>query len=264
MKLATQDRVFFGDTYEQKLTKIKAVGFDGLEIDGRLLMDRFAEIRKAVQATGVEISSVCGGYRGWIGDFDAEQRALAIRDIGEILKYTAEIGAAGVIAPAAFGIFSRKLPPFSPPRNSDEDREILMDSLRQLNELAKSAGSMLLVEPLNRYEDHMINCLDDAARLIRKGGFNAVKVMPDFFHMQIEEPDISLSLKGAADLITHVHLADSNRLPPGQGHCDFRKAFLTLKEIGFTGYMAVECELLPGNEEAAYIEMADYLRTCML
>ncbi|QGQ98353.1 sugar phosphate isomerase/epimerase [Paenibacillus psychroresistens] len=263
MKLATQDRGFLGKTYEEKLLKIQAIGLEGLEIDGKNLINRFAEIKQAVLTTGVPISSICGGYRGWIGDFDAEQRALSIQDIGEILKYTGEIGAAGVIVPAAFGILSKKLPPFTSPRSAANDREVLLDSLGQLNILAESAGSHLLLEPLNRYEDHMINRLDEAGSLIVEGGFKAVKIMADFFHMQIEEPDISASLRKSSDLITHVHLADSNRLQPGFGHMDFRTGFQTLKEIGFTGFMAVECELAPGDEETAYIEMVRYLKSCL-
>ncbi|RED64055.1 sugar phosphate isomerase/epimerase family protein [Cohnella lupini] len=263
MLLATQDRGFFGQTYEQKLNKLKEIGFEGLEIDGKPLIERFDELRQAVRSTGVAISSVCGGYRGWIGDFDAEQRAFAVSDISEILSYSGELGARGIVVPAAFGIFSKKLPPFGSPRASDEEREILLDSLSKLNESALASGAELLLEPLNRYEDHMINRLEDAASLIREGGFKGVKVMADFFHMQIEEPDISASLRAAGELVTHVHLADSNRLQPGYGHTDFRAGFRTLKEIGFTGYMAVECELAPGDGEQAYVEMAKYLKSCM-
>ncbi|WP_219837060.1 sugar phosphate isomerase/epimerase family protein [Paenibacillus sp. R14(2021)] len=263
MKLATQDRGFFGSTYEQKLSKLKELGFEGLEIDGKSLIENYSEIEKAVKATGVSISSICGGYRGWIGDFDDEQRKLAIADIGEIMKRTAEIGAAGVIAPAAFGIFSRKLPPFAPPRSAEVEREALLDSLSKLNDHALSTGSALLLEPLNRYEDHMINKLEDAASLIQEGGFRGVKVIADFFHMQIEERDISASLRETGSLVAHVHLADSNRLQPGCGHTDFRKGFRTLKEIGFEGHMAVECELAPGDGLQAYAEMANYLKACM-
>ncbi|MBB3128521.1 sugar phosphate isomerase/epimerase [Paenibacillus rhizosphaerae] len=263
MKLATQDRGFFGSTYEAKLSKLQELGFEGLEIDGKWLIEKYDEIEKAVKATGVPISSICGGYRGWIGDFDQEQRALAIQDIGAILERSADIGAAGVVVPAAFGIFSRKLPPFVSPRPADEEREVLLDSLRKLNDYAVSSGSLLLLEPLNRYEDHMINTLEDASGLIREGNFSGVKVMADFFHMQIEEWDISESLRKTADLVAHVHLADSNRLQPGYGHTDFKTGFRTLKDIGFTGYMAVECELVPGDGLKAYAEMAGFLKACM-
>ncbi|MDQ0970310.1 hypothetical protein QFZ31_000188 [Neobacillus niacini] len=102
------------------------------------------EINKAVKNTRVGISSICGGYQGWIGEFNLEKKKQAIDEIVEILKYTAEIGAVGVIAPASFGMFSRKLPPYIPPRLSEEDMEVLMESLSRLNSLAESVGSVLL------------------------------------------------------------------------------------------------------------------------
>ncbi|WP_274363134.1 sugar phosphate isomerase/epimerase family protein [Paenibacillus thermotolerans] len=261
MKLATQDRAFFGNSFTEKLAKIRTLGFAGLEIDGKRLMEQFEEIRAAVKETGTGISSICGGYRGWIGAFEPEERKRAIEDIGEILKYTAEIGAAGVVAPAAFGICSRKLPPFRSPRSEEEERAVLLDALDQIDRLAKQAGSFLLLEPLNRYEDHMINRLSDAAGLIREGNFSSVKVMADFFHMNIEERDIAASIRETGELIAHVHLADSNRLLPGLGHTDFRSGFQALKEIGFEGYMAIECELRD-NPEQAYIESVRFLTEC--
>lgn len=260
MKLATQDRGFFGDSFEEKLSKVKELGFEGLEIGGDVLIKRFDKIKKAVKATGVPISSICGGYRGWIGAFEEEERKKAIADIGEILRYTSEIGATGVIAPAAFGIFSRKLPPFAPPRTVEEDREVLLDSLEKINVLAKEAGSILFLEPLNRYEDHMINRLEQAKSLIDDGGFSSVKVLADFFHMNMEEENIAKSIEDINHLIGHVHLADSNRLMPGQGHIDFDSGFKALQKIGFTGFMSIECEISV-DPVKSYLESAAFLKS---
>jgi len=260
MKLATQDRSFFGESFKEKLTKVRELGFEGLEISGNVLIDRFDEIKQAIHITGVPISSICGGYRGWIGAFEAEERKQAISDIGEIFHYTAEIGATGVIVPAAFGLFSRKLPPFAPPRSMAEDREVLLDSLNKLDLLAKETGSTLFLEPLNRYEDHMINRLEQAATLITEGRFAHVKILADFFHMNMEEARIADSIVAAGNLIGHVHLADSNRLLPGQGHIDFEAGFNALQKIRFTQFMSIECEIV-GKPEREYLKSAAFLHT---
>lgn len=262
MKLATQDRPLFGTSFENKLGFIQKFGFDGLELSGEVLIDRFAEIKAAVKSTSMKISSVCGGYRGWIGHYEQEQRERAIRDIGEIMKYTAEIGAEGVIAPAAFGMFSKKLPPFSPPRSEEADREILLDSLSRINELGKKTGSILFLEPLNRYEDNMINRIEHAVSLIEAGAFTHIKAMADFFHMHMEEADLAKSILDNGNYIAHVHLADSNRLEPGKGHLDFVSGFKALRQIGFKGYMSIECGLSVDNEQA-YVETAAYLKSCL-
>jgi len=66
--------------------------------------------------------------------------------------------------------------------------------------------------------------------------------MADFFHMSIEEDTIAGALREyATGYVRHIHLADSNRATPGHGHTDFAAAFAVLEEIGWDGYMALEC-----------------------
>ncbi|GGE15586.1 xylose isomerase [Marinithermofilum abyssi] len=262
MKLAVQDNSFFGNRFEEKLTRIRSLGFEGLEVNGEDLIERFDEIKRAVRFTGVPISSVCGGYRGWIGDFNQERRKQAIHDISEIMTRAGEIGATGVVVPAAYGMFSKRLPPFTPPRSEEEDKEVLLESLTKIEQSAQQAGTLLLLEPLNRYEDHMLNRLSDAAALIAEGGFSAVKIIADFFHMNIEESNIPESIHRAKDLIYHVHLADSHRYQPGTAHLDFVSGIRALKEIGFDRYMALECRII-GDPADAYPQTVHYLRSCI-
>ncbi|WP_223593690.1 sugar phosphate isomerase/epimerase family protein [Neobacillus bataviensis] len=262
MKLVIQDRPLFGNTFVEKLNRIASIGFDGLEIDGDVLLARLNEIKMAIQSTGVPITSICGGYRGWIGDFERENREMALHDLEKILKCTAEIGAIGVVAPAAFGIFSHKLPPFKAPRTSEEDKQVLLESLFKINRIAEAEGTTLLLEPLNRYEDHMINTLDQAAELIREGNFHSIKIIADFFHMNMEEKNIVESIHNAKDLIWHVHLSDSNRLQPGLGHTDFVSAFRALRDIGYDESLAIDSPFV-GDPSKVYSECCDYLRECL-
>ncbi|MCL6547587.1 MAG: sugar phosphate isomerase/epimerase [Alicyclobacillus sp.] len=259
MKFATPDCAWYGDSFEQKLRTAQAFGFDAMEIGGDVLVRRFEEIRTASRETGFPVSSVCGGYRGWIGDLDEEGRRTAIQDISEILRRTGDIGAVGVVVPAAFGMFSKKLPPFQPPRSAAQDLEVLLDSLQRLDQVAGEAGCFVLLEPLNRYEDHMLNRLSDAVSVIEQGAFRHVKVTADLFHMNIEEADLAASIRQAGTHIGHVHLADSNRLQPGLGHTDFASAFAALKEVGFDGFAALECEVR-GEPQQAFREVVTFLR----
>ena len=89
-----------------------------------------------------------------------------------------------------------------------------------------------------------------------------VNIMADFFHMSIEEADIAASIRGAAQYVKHVHLADSNRTQPGTGHTEFRSGFAALQEIGFEGFMALECGIT-GDPEESLPATAAYLKSCM-
>jgi sugar phosphate isomerase/epimerase len=109
-------------------------------------------------------------------------------------------------------------------------------------------GVELWLEPLNRYEDHMVNTLEQGADLCRASGSPAVRLMADLFHMNIEEEDIGRALVDAGDLVAHLHLADSSRLEPGTGHTSFAEALGALPS--FRGWGAIECRLSGPPEQA--------------
>ena len=131
-----------------------------------------------------------------------------------------------MLTPASWGMFSLRLPPFTPPRQPDEDRKVLLEALVELAEHAAAEGVWLAVEPINRYEDYMINRIDQAVGLgdevERETGLGSVRVCADLFHMNIEEDDLAAAIRAAGPRIAHVHVDDTNRLQPGTGHMDFR------------------------------------------
>lgn len=263
IKLATQDKPFLADDFKTKLLQIQEMGFDGFEADGSMLLNRFDELEEAVKETGVPVTSVCGGYGGWIGDFVEYRRQKGLEDIRLILERAGSLGACGLIVPAAWGMFSLRLPPMTPPRPAEEDKKVLIDSLSQLEETCKETGTIMLLEPLNRYEDHMLNTLDAAGEIICDGKLEHVKIMADFFHMNIEEQDIRKSICKWGKMIGHIHLADSHRFQPGDGHMDFIYGFEALKEIDFQGVMAFECRVLGEDQKGLYKKSVEYIRDCM-
>ena len=48
MKIATQNQAFFPTAIMEKFEYIKAMGFDGYEIDGRLLVENLDEVKAAI------------------------------------------------------------------------------------------------------------------------------------------------------------------------------------------------------------------------
>jgi sugar phosphate isomerase/epimerase len=160
------------------------------------------------------------------------------------------------------GALSRALPPFEVSRTREEDRRVLLDALEELGEHADREGTLVLLEPLNRYEDHMLNRLEEAVELSRASGRVSVKVMGDLFHMNIEEDDAAESIRRAEGHLAHVHLADSNRAHPGAGHNDFASTFAALRDIGFDGYLAMECSIR-GDAEKVLPQVVRHLRSLM-
>lgn len=191
MKIATQNQAFFPTAIMEKFEYIKGMGFDGYEIDGRLLVENLDEVKAAIKATGLPVTTACGGYDGWIGDFIEERRLNGLQQIERILEALAEVGGKGIIVPAAWGMFTFRLPPMTSPRSLDGDRKAVSASLRWLDEVAARTGTTVYLEPLNRYQDHMINTLADARRYIVENGLKHVQIIGDFYHMNIEEDSLT-------------------------------------------------------------------------
>ncbi|EKK5242497.1 sugar phosphate isomerase/epimerase [Cronobacter sakazakii] len=262
MKIATQNQAFFPENILEKFRYIKAMGFDGYEIDGKLLVDNLAEVKAAIQETGLPVTSACGGYDGWIGDFIEERRLNGLSQITRILEALAEVGGKGIVVPAAWGMFTFRLPPMKSPRSLAGDRKAVSDSLRYLDEVAARTGTTVFLEPLNRYQDHMINTLADARRYIVEGGLKHVKIIGDFYHMNIEEDNLCKAFHDNRDLLGHVHIADNHRYQPGSGAIDFHSAFDQLRVDGYDGYIVYECRIRADDPAQAYRQSLDFLRQC--
>jgi len=261
MKLACQEQHIPGGTLLEKWDFCRRHGFDGIELRGRDgfgFRDRLPELR-AARRGGVVMPSVCPDTDHFIGHFDAERRRDAIAQMKSLLSVMAEIGGAGAMTPASWGMFSRRLPPFRPPRSPEQDREVLVDALGQLGEHAAREGVVVWLEPLNRYEDHMVNRLAQAADLARATGFDTVQVVGDLYHMNIEEAELPKAIREAGALLTHMQIGDSNRLQPGAGHLDFAGAFAALADIGYEGYLAMECGI-DGEPAAVLPQVASFVR----
>jgi sugar phosphate isomerase/epimerase len=250
--LAIQEHLVPGDDVAEKLGVAQAAGFDGLELRDAA--------RAGLAAVRGAAPTACPELRGWLGDFDAGRRAQAIEDLRRQLDGVAALGGRGVITPAAWGMFTLRLPPFDPPpRTPEQDREVLLEGLAEVGAHAEQAGVVLLFEPLNRYEDHMVNAVAGGLELIAAAGSPGVRLLADTYHMNIEEDDPCAALRAAGDALGAVHLSDSNRHQPGTGHVPFAAILAALREIGFDGVLSVECRLR-GEPGEAVRACGAYLR----
>jgi sugar phosphate isomerase/epimerase len=111
-----------------------------------------------------------------------------------------------------------------------------------LNEVEGTNGH-ILIEGINRYESPYMNNLADCADVVKKINHPNAGVLADFFHMSIEEVNLPQSILDCGHLIRHVHLGDSNRLLPGNGNTDWKGCFEALKQIGYSGYLNLECAI---------------------
>jgi len=129
--------------------------------------------------------------------------------------------------------------------------EWLLAGLARVARQAAAAGVRIVIEPINRYESNWLNTVDEVMDLIGRLGVDNVGVLPDTFHMNIEEQDIAAALGRAGPRLWHLHVADSNRRAPGAGHLDFRAVVATLSALEYRGAVSAEILQDPSFEAAA-------------
>jgi len=245
LALACQEQLLTGDTLQQKWESALSAGFDAIELRGKpagAFAVRLPELLRA-RADGVVMETVCVDMLHFVGAFDDDLRRDAIEQMSQQLRTIAAIGGRLAVTPASYGMFSRRLPPFEPPRSPEDDRAVLVDGFGTLAGVAAAEGVLICIEPLNRYEDHMINTLAAAAELCDTVGSPAMGICADTYHMNIEETDVADSLAAAAPWLQHVQVSDSNRLEAGTGHFDWPAALAALDSVGFHHPLAYECRL---------------------
>ena len=105
---------------------------------------------------------------------------------------------------------------------------------------ARKIGLDFGIEPVNRYESHLINTGWQAVAMIERVGADNIFVHLDTYHMNIEEKGAGNGILDAREHLRYIHLSESDRGTPGEGTCDWDEIFATLRAIGFTGGLAME------------------------
>lgn len=142
LKTACQEQLLPGETLQQKWDFAQDAGFDGIELRAKgdlHFRERLPELRAALR-DGVVMPTVCVDMLHFFGAFDAGLRRDAIVQLKSQLSVIAELGGLGAQTPASYGMFSRRLPPFEPPRGAEEERAVLLDGLTELGEHARDEG----------------------------------------------------------------------------------------------------------------------------
>ena len=245
IRLSVQEQYLHGDTIITKWEHAQRLGFDAIELRGAgdLAFEARLPDLKAAAAAGVPMPTVCVQMLHFVGDFDADKRADAYAQMKSQLSVMAAIGGRLAMTPASYGTFSTRLPPFISPRSAADDHEILVDAFGRLAEHAAREGVVIALEPLNRYENHMINTLGQGRALCEEIGSPHLGIAADTYHMNIEEADPLKAFVDAGPWLKHVQLSDSNRLEPGAGHLDWSALLNTIWANGYAEEQAFECRL---------------------
>ena len=243
--------VVFRDKLDVSVRKARGLGYDGVELALALATEVDVPItRRLLGEEGMRLAAVSTGRvfaeQGvWLTHPDGSVRRRAVEILTALVDVAAELGAPRVnIGRVRGGVHGGDSP------EAAEGR--FFEGIGLCADHAAQRDITIVLEPVNRYEiDYVNSVLPDGIDVVRRLGHPNVKLMPDVFHMNIEDASIADSLVAAGPLVGYVHLADSNRWAPGQGHTDFPAIVAALAEIRYDDDVAVEILPYPSADEAA-------------
>lgn len=247
-EITTGPWIYWNDL-EQSLAHASSLGFDGVELftasadaivvsELKALLDKY---HLQLAAVGTGAGKVIHGLT--LCHPDPKIRQQAIEFITQMMDFGAQFN-----APAIIGSMQGQV---LPSENRELALQYLAESLLTLGKHASSLGVSLIYEPLNRYETNLMNTLGQGAAFLEKHQIEHVGLLADLFHMNIEEVDLGESILENKNSIIHVHFADSNRRPVGNGHTHLSDVAKALKKINYHGFISAEAFPWPNSEAAA-------------
>lgn len=249
----------FHDNLEVACSAAAELGFDGIEIFAPSpQMVQSLPLKQLLQTFGLKLAALGTGagmlvHRLQLCDPNPDQRKKAEEFIADMLRAGAEFG-----APAIVGSMQGRWDDATP---RPAALQLLSDAMERLGRLAESLGTVLLYEPLNRYETNLCNTMREGAELLMPLSTRSVKILADLFHLNIEETSVADGLRDAGTFLGHLHFVDSNRQAAGQGHMDFGQVAAVLEEMNYLGYASAEAFPIPDSLSAAKQTIRTFQKT---
>lgn len=227
----------FDASHLSLLPRIKAAGFDGVEIPMYKGRDfAVADVRRGLADTGLEctICSILVDGLSLISE-DASLRARAVEQLKENIATSAEAGAKIIAGPlySPVGYLAGR-------RRTSDEWNRAVECWQQLGPTLAQHGVTVAIEPLNRFETFFLNTAEDAARFCDEVNHPNVGILFDTFHANIEEKDIAEGYRTVARHLKHVHTCENDRGTPGTGHVEWQSVFQAIRDIHYDGWLTIE------------------------
>jgi protein FrlC len=227
---------------EETIKRLARIGYDGIEIGAAaphafpayLSKERRRELKQVLADNNIEVSAMLpapGGGPGFnVASPLAEERRAAIEQYKQVGELCADLGGKTLLYVAGWQIFGT---------SRQQAFAWSRDALAEIAPVVAGFGVTAAVEPTPT-DSNLIETYDDAIELMEAVGAPNVKLMFDTIHVLYRNEVPTDYVYRMAKHLHYVHLAELNRLAPGQGRCDWVGLIAALKEIGYDGYLSME------------------------
>ena len=227
---------------EEVVPRLAAIGYDGIELGAAsphaypdfTSPQRRREIRQLFEHNNIALVSMLpapGGGPGFnVSSPIPEERAGAIDQYKKVVTLCAELGGKIVLYVAGWQVFGT---------TRDEAWGWSRAALAEVAAYAQTQNITMCIEPTSA-DSNLIDSADDAIKLKDEVAAPNIKLMFDTYHTIYRNEVATDYVHRFGKDLAHVHLADSDRLPPGEGTGEFPTLIKALKKTGFDGYLTME------------------------
>ena len=244
MKIGMNLLLWTGHVTEEHLPVLRALkktGFDGVEVPVFDVSDaaHYNWLGGVLDDIGLErtvVAIIPDEAHSPISP-DAAARQGAVDHLQRVVDCSHKLGGQIIAGPwfQPLGVFTGDKP-------SEAELDRCAGVHRQILPEMRVAGITPGLEPLNRFEAHLLNTCDQAIAYAERVGEGGIGMLYDTFHANIEEKDPLAALRAlhASGNLAHVHISENDRGTPGRGHAPIRPTIAALKALGYDGWLTIE------------------------
>jgi sugar phosphate isomerase/epimerase len=219
---------------------VKEAGYDYIELGAASEFapeedeTAWAERRKVLLALPLPAETFNVFLRGFSLTGPESDMAYATQFISTLLRRMAEVNGKVVVFGSS-GV--RNVPEGFPIEKANEQIGRFLEICAVEAEKNKV---IVAIEPLNKAESNIINLVSEGAAWARKINHPHLRNLADSYHMERENEPVS-AIVDSADVLAHVHTADTERVSPGTNGYDHVALFRAMRDANYDERISIEC-----------------------
>lgn len=214
------------------------------------------KISKLIQQLGMEFGQ-------FVGTMNFKEATFAGRDKSLREQVLKEVRASIEIAKRMNTKFIHNVLGMADPKLPwDFQMANAIELLKQVAEIYEPHGIVMVMETMNHKINHpgmFLHTIPQAYAMAKAVGSPSVKILFDFYHVQIQEGNIIPTLDYAWDEIGYIQIGDSpGRNEPTSGEINFVNVLQHVHDKGYKGFIGMEHGTKKAGKEGALAALAAY------
>jgi hydroxypyruvate isomerase len=240
------ETIFTNLPFLERLEKVKETGVEAFEFWEWKPKDIDA-INKKRKELGLSVSSfVIEPILPSLVDSDVSEQFC--KSTEDSIKVAQKLECGTLIAPVGLGKKTRFKSHETQLRNA-------LKNIEAAKPLFENANITMVIEPVNliEHKNCFLSTSKEGAELIREISSPNIRLVFDFYHLQISEENVIENMKAYYDLIGLFHIGDyPGRHQPGTGKINFGDIFKFLSHMDYKKYISME--FTPTIDDAAAVK----------